>query len=116
MEKSDSEYQRNVFPPFPPPPHGVAVVPFNEFKECGISLVRDKYGQEVDGVGVPTISLPFVDELDSCFERSQQGQQPNQENQKSDQKQWWQYWEEFDNKRPPLAVSTYVAMPLLFGV
>jgi hypothetical protein len=48
-----------TYPPFPIPPPGVAIVPFSQFKPLGIAVSIDgDSGQiEVDGLGVPTVTL-----------------------------------------------------------
>ncbi|KAJ7758665.1 hypothetical protein B0H16DRAFT_642115 [Mycena metata] len=44
------------FPPFPPVPDGVAIVPFEDFQESGTRVVGTD-GVERDGLGIPTIVL-----------------------------------------------------------
>ncbi|KAI0692562.1 hypothetical protein BC835DRAFT_1416490 [Cytidiella melzeri] len=47
------------FPPFPTPPPGVTIIPFTKFKPLGIavSIEADSAEVEVDGLGVPTVTL-----------------------------------------------------------
>ncbi|KAJ7758703.1 hypothetical protein B0H16DRAFT_1535384 [Mycena metata] len=45
------------FPPFPPIPRGVTIVPFKDFQEYGARVVGED-GIERDGLGIPTIRLP----------------------------------------------------------
>ncbi|KAF9068337.1 hypothetical protein BDP27DRAFT_1448523 [Rhodocollybia butyracea] len=48
-----------TFPPFPPIPEGVTLIPFKDYKEKGIRIQEDSdEGPEVDGLGIPTIDLP----------------------------------------------------------
>ncbi|KAJ7026868.1 hypothetical protein C8F04DRAFT_101809 [Mycena alexandri] len=45
------------FPPFPPVPQGVTIIPFKDFQEYGARVVGED-GIERDGRGIPTIPLP----------------------------------------------------------
>ncbi|KAJ7758654.1 hypothetical protein B0H16DRAFT_1535205 [Mycena metata] len=45
------------FPPFPPVPQGVIIVPLKDFQEHGARVVGED-GIERDGLGIPTIRLP----------------------------------------------------------
>ncbi|KAF7291368.1 hypothetical protein MIND_01281300 [Mycena indigotica] len=47
------------FPPFPPPPPGVSIVPFADFVECGIQVFGEWVdGAPRDGRGIVTVVLP----------------------------------------------------------
>ena len=48
-----------TYPPFPKPPPGVTILPFTQFKEPGIAVQIDADGTdgEVDGLGIPTLTL-----------------------------------------------------------
>ncbi|KAF7778438.1 hypothetical protein Agabi119p4_2783 [Agaricus bisporus var. burnettii] len=56
------------FPPFPPVPEGVQIIPFKDFKERGISIQPggDDNNTEVDSCGVKTIDLPNFHQTDWC--------------------------------------------------
>ena len=54
------------FPPFPTQPIGSSsIIPFKHFKEHGIRMFSNN-GIEVDGLGIPTIELGVVHDLDEC--------------------------------------------------
>ncbi len=44
------------FPPIPPVPDGVRIIPFKDYKECGIQIFSDG-DVEIDGLGIPTVPL-----------------------------------------------------------
>ena len=52
------------FPPFPIQPLET-IIPFKDFKEHGIRIFSDT-GVEMDGLGIPTVELGVVHELDEC--------------------------------------------------
>lgn len=56
------------FPPFPPQPdagEGASIIPFKRFKEHGIRIFSDT-GVEMDGLGIPTVELDVIHDLDEC--------------------------------------------------
>src|SRR5271155_4980790 len=53
------------FPPFPAQPLETTIIPFKDFKEHGIRIFSDT-GVEMDGLGIPTVELGVVHELDQC--------------------------------------------------
>ena len=56
------------FPPFPTQPNtgeGASIIPFKHFKEHGIRIFSDT-GVEMDGLGIPTVELAVVHDLDEC--------------------------------------------------
>ncbi|KAF8621916.1 hypothetical protein AX15_007411 [Amanita polypyramis BW_CC] len=55
------------FPPFPPAPPGVTITPFKDFRETGIKLFcPNENGVEVDGAGIPTVTLEHRHVSDQC--------------------------------------------------
>ncbi|KAJ7659705.1 hypothetical protein DFH06DRAFT_1130463 [Mycena polygramma] len=76
-KKIDHAY---TFPPFPPTPEAVTLVPFKDFTEYGTRLVG-KGGIERDGLGIPTIALPPKTPRVTTVVGS------------SRQKEWWRDWE-----------------------
>ncbi|KDR84166.1 hypothetical protein GALMADRAFT_133521 [Galerina marginata CBS 339.88] len=55
------------FPPFPPVPPGISILPFSQFKEHGIQIFTDpELGVEVDGLGIPTVRLRVPHDTDVC--------------------------------------------------
>ncbi|KIM34940.1 hypothetical protein M413DRAFT_449986 [Hebeloma cylindrosporum] len=54
------------FPPFPPIPEGVTILPFKSFREHGIQIFASgEYGDdEVDGLGIPTVALRVPHDTD----------------------------------------------------
>ncbi|KAK2465905.1 hypothetical protein APHAL10511_001546 [Amanita phalloides] len=62
---SDTDFIR--FPPFPPPPAGVKIILFKDFKEAGIKLFcPNGDGIEVDGADIPTVALEHKHATDQC--------------------------------------------------
>ena len=56
------------FPPFPIQPNageGASIIPFKHFKEHGIRIFSNT-GVEMDGLGIPTVELAVVHDLDVC--------------------------------------------------
>jgi hypothetical protein len=54
------------FPPFPPVPEGTTILPFASFKEKGIQIAPSHSGEEVDGLGIPTVELRVPHDTDEC--------------------------------------------------
>ena len=84
------------YPPFPSVPHDVGILPYAHFKEVGIRIngvlpPKDKEnsveddGTEVDGLGVPTVSLRIRHETDVCKTLTK-GRKVNLENRKEKDK------------------------------
>ncbi|KAG1735899.1 uncharacterized protein EDB91DRAFT_1250230 [Suillus paluster] len=61
-----------TFPPFPKPPPGVTLIPFKDFRACGIQLFAEVVGGqneediELDGLGIPTVELRVKHSTDEC--------------------------------------------------
>ncbi|KAJ6605947.1 hypothetical protein B0H10DRAFT_2075275, partial [Mycena sp. CBHHK59/15] len=93
------------FPPFPDVPEGVTILPFKDFKECGIQRTLDTDGIEKDTLGIPTIRLRVKHDTDvsktnpnpkktdpaSSFGPSRAGPAFGRE--------WWRTWEEGESLR-----------------
>lgn len=60
-----SNYNDIRFPPFPQPPAGVQIIPFDAFKEVGIKL-GGTGDIELDGLGIPTIPLRVKHDIDTA--------------------------------------------------
>jgi hypothetical protein len=54
------------FPPFPQVPEGTTILPFASFKEKGIQIAPSHSGEEVDGLGIPTVELRVPHDTDEC--------------------------------------------------
>ena len=54
------------FPPFPDVPEGVTILPFKAFREHGIQIFTSEYGDEIDGLGIPTVALRIPHDTDVC--------------------------------------------------
>jgi hypothetical protein len=70
VRSTDSGPSNLMFPPFPIAPiagegGSSSIISFKHFKEHGIRIFSDT-GVETDGLGVPTIELGVVHELDEC--------------------------------------------------
>ena len=82
-------------PPFPDPPEGVHIIPFSEFKERGI--VRDPLGAEdeieVDGEGIPTITLGIRHDLDIVSKVKKRARKPKPTTESLPRPPWYDDWE-----------------------
>jgi len=54
------------FPPFPEIPEGVTILPFKGFREHGIQIFTSEDGEEIDGLGIPTVALRIPHDTDEC--------------------------------------------------
>ena len=54
------------FPPFPAVPEETTILPFASFKERGIQVAPNHSGEEVDGLGIPTVELRVPHDTDEC--------------------------------------------------
>ncbi|KAF7362608.1 hypothetical protein MVEN_00609600 [Mycena venus] len=70
------------FPPFPPVPVGVKILPFNEFKEYGTRVVVDGDEVETCGLGIPTIVV----------EKKKKEKTIVAQNGTPLKKEWWDTW------------------------
>lgn len=46
------------WPPYPPQPKGVTIIPFSQFVATGLKADQDENAPEVDQMGIPTVPLP----------------------------------------------------------
>ena len=54
------------FPPFPAVPEETTILPFASFKETGIQVAPNHSGEEIDGLGIPTVGLRVPHDTDEC--------------------------------------------------
>jgi len=101
------------FPPFPPAPDGVKIIPFHSFKPSGILVPIDEDddidarelgdGVERDGLGIPTIVLRVkhaMDSLEKKKKRKKKGVGAQQVQVAPERpKMWWEVWEETEDIR-----------------
>ena len=95
------------FPPFPAPPPGVEIIPFKDFKECGIKVFSANEEVELDGRNVPTVELHHAHEADVCKSNVKRKRKKikNAVNSASvvgvtgQKKEWWQTWEDGEEER-----------------
>ncbi|KAF9476733.1 hypothetical protein BDN70DRAFT_882046 [Pholiota conissans] len=71
------------YPPFPPKPPGVNIIPFKSFKERGIQIFSMS-DVEVDGLGIPTVALRVPHNTDKR-KSQKKGAKPG-DDQKQDEK------------------------------
>lgn len=109
------------FPPFPPIPSGVTIIPFSEFIENGIAIYSSaETGEEVDGLGIPTVELkakhPDTDECksDSAKWRKKKAQAKLVKSAMATKdgyvpgNMWWDVWEEAESVRWMAGKNAYV--------
>jgi hypothetical protein len=97
------------FPPFPAVPEGVTIIPFKDFKECGLQVFNDDPEVELDGRGIPTVELPVKHATDESKtnakkKRKKAAQVPLTNAYANNgvpqaKKEWWQTWEETEASR-----------------
>ncbi|KAF8874348.1 hypothetical protein BD779DRAFT_1476556 [Infundibulicybe gibba] len=89
------------FPPFPSPPEGVTIIPFKDFKECGIQMFNEDEEVEVDGLGIPTVLLTDRHDTDVCKTNAKRKRKQVAARSKSGfvRKEWWEQWEEGEDLR-----------------
>ncbi|KAJ7237541.1 hypothetical protein B0H12DRAFT_1138692 [Mycena haematopus] len=90
---SETFVRQYHFPPFPPPPDGVNIIPFKDFTPYGTRVVRAGEGEvkaevERDGLGIPTIALP---------KKKEKGEKKVVKLKNVDgtlkKQEWWEEWE-----------------------
>lgn len=93
--------QRLTFPPFPPVPEGVTIVPFSKFKERGIQIFAtgDDDDVELDGLGIPTVELRAQHGTDVCKTETKRKRRAKKAQQilasavtPAARKEWWEQW------------------------
>ncbi|KIK93572.1 hypothetical protein PAXRUDRAFT_33996 [Paxillus rubicundulus Ve08.2h10] len=86
------------FPPFPPLPDGVTIVPFNEFKVAGYNRITIEAGEEVevDGfAGLPTIKVLNEEEARQKRKAKKKRRTAGCATDESGRLiPWWEEWEE----------------------
>ncbi|TFK43955.1 hypothetical protein BDQ12DRAFT_675853 [Crucibulum laeve] len=103
------------YPPFPPVPQGATIIPFKDFKEAGIQIFSSDDGEEVDGLGVPTVTLRVPHETDECKsdakrKRHQAAEPPaamppsrtmpsSRPHRVYMRREWWEQWDEGEDLR-----------------
>ncbi|KAK7045315.1 hypothetical protein R3P38DRAFT_3434366, partial [Favolaschia claudopus] len=92
------------FPPFPPVPKGVTLIPFKDFKEYGIQPFLNDDEIERDGLGIPTIALRVTHDTDlSKTDLSRvpmgSGMKQTAPTNGFGRKEWWEDWEEGEDLR-----------------
>ena len=99
---------RLTFPPFPPVPQGVTLIPFEKFKERGIQIFGIEEGDDVerDGLGIPTVELRVHHDTDICKTETKRKRRAKKAQQISAatrtpgvRKEWWEQWMETDDLR-----------------
>jgi hypothetical protein len=105
---------RLTFPPFPPVPEGVTIVPFSKFKERGIQIFATEEGDDVerDGLGIPTVDLRVKHDTDVCKTETKRKKRAKKAQQMlasavtpGARKEWWEHWMEAEDLR--VAVGAY---------
>jgi hypothetical protein len=107
------------FPPFPPIPDGVVLIPFHLFRPSGIRVPIDDDDDddddldvdngervsemiECDGLGIPTVALRVKHNTDSLEKKKKRKKKTNgaQQMQVAEKpKTWWEVWEECEEIR-----------------
>ncbi|KIJ69743.1 hypothetical protein HYDPIDRAFT_79187 [Hydnomerulius pinastri MD-312] len=100
------------FPPFPKPPEGVVIMPFNGFKARGIQLFSEakKGGDagdddeaELDALGIPTVELRVKHSTDECKSNTRKRRKKKktaaQDGVPVKKLPWYEEWEEGEDLR-----------------
>jgi hypothetical protein len=101
---------RLTFPPFPPVPEGVTIVPFNRFKERGIQIFAIEEGddEERDGLGIPTVQLRVHHDSDICKTETKRKKKAKKSQHilssaaaaiPAVRTEWWEQWMEAEDLR-----------------
>jgi hypothetical protein len=107
-ETKDPVEGRLTFPPFPPVPEGVTIVPFAKFKERGIQIFATQEGddEERDGLGIPTVELRVQHDTDVCKTETKRKRRAKRAQQMlaaaatpGARKEWWEQWMETEDLR-----------------
>lgn len=97
-----------IFPPFPTPPPGVALVPFKDFKASGIQLFSEANGgldeedMELDGLGIPTVELRVKHSTDDCKSNTRKRKRKKKvavDSVPAKKLPWYEEWEEGEDLR-----------------
>ncbi|KAG1731195.1 uncharacterized protein EDB91DRAFT_1154923 [Suillus paluster] len=91
------------FPPFPAVPHGVTIIPFEDFMPYGYKRITTETGEEieVDALGgLPTVKVLSDEEV---IQRNKDRKRRRNAGQSADATgrivPWWEEWEEGENTR-----------------
>jgi hypothetical protein len=86
------------FPPFPPSPDGVTIVPFKEFKAAGYKRVTTEAGEEVEVdafAGLPTIKVLNEEEAAQKRKTKKKRRTAGRATDETGRLiPWWEEWEE----------------------
>ncbi len=104
MTPEDIPYYK--WPPFPSPPKGVKITPFSEFKEAGIQIVMEDQQVEVDGLGIPTVTLGVKHDLENP--RKGKKKKKTLANGEVVQEVWYEDWAEGEDLRRNHSYDPYV--------
>ncbi|KAI0722278.1 hypothetical protein C8T65DRAFT_704801 [Cerioporus squamosus] len=90
-----------TFPPFPVVPPGVELIPFKDFKPLGIRIVEDPEPGyvEVDGLGIPTVTLRVHHDLTEMEKRKRKSKKKVAPNGTVIRQAWYDEWEETESSR-----------------
>jgi ribulose 1,5-bisphosphate synthetase/thiazole synthase len=100
-----------TFPPFPPTPAGVTLVPFKDWEERGICMDPGPLDAEVDTLGIPTILVRSKGHADDVCKTNTKRKRMEQETKArkkhgmSATKSWWEEWEDRESGRAATGVN-----------
>ena len=92
------------WPPFPEPPPGVKIIPFDEFVPSGIVINMDPDAVEVDGLGIPTVQLKVKHDNSGLPKKKKKKKALAGGNVKST---WYEDWAEGEDLRSSHDYSRY---------
>jgi hypothetical protein len=95
----DASVPYYTFPPFPQPPDGSSLIAFKDFKPLGIHIPVDEDEQELDGSGLPTVTLNTVHDINKHKKRPKRKRKTNPDGTPAAPPAWWEEWEEDDHTR-----------------
>ncbi|KAJ3539694.1 hypothetical protein NM688_g6326 [Phlebia brevispora] len=101
---------RLQFPPFPKPPAGVKIIPFHEFKASGIQIAvaPEPDYVEVDGLGIPTLTLRVKHDLTETEQRKRKKGRRTAGGPSGQRLTWWEDWEQGESMRTTAARAVSV--------
>ncbi|RPD66786.1 hypothetical protein L226DRAFT_476665 [Lentinus tigrinus ALCF2SS1-7] len=90
-----------TFPPFPAVPPGVELIPFKDFKPLGIQIVDEpEPGHvEVDGLGIPTVTLRVHHDLTEMEKRKRKNKKKVAADGTVIRQAWYDEWEDNESSR-----------------
>ncbi|KAJ3801228.1 hypothetical protein GGU11DRAFT_770367 [Lentinula aff. detonsa] len=115
MTPTSTFSRKYAFPPFPPAPDSVEIVPFKFFEENGLKIQNDDYeGPEVDALDIPTVIIEKRHAGDYCKTSSKktvtpQGSDPNGATTSDPPRQrtWLQEWENLSTMKSSERYNQY---------